>query len=118
MFEVTSSILAWVAVVMLQALLRFSLGVRTRCINNSTPSRASEREYVWIEDRSESSFESSSSSFDSHEEELESFNPRSSSYYHDEEEESSLDGDEPEMFFELLLQTGSEMMNVRIGGCG
>ena len=29
-------------------------------------------------------------------------------------EESSLDGDEPPVFFELLSQTGSEMMMVRI----
>ena len=28
-------------------------------------------------------------------------------------EESSLDGDEPPVFFELLDQTGGEMMNVR-----
>jgi hypothetical protein len=32
--------------------------------------------------------------------------------YEGEEEEESLDGDEPQLFFQLLSQTGSEMMNV------
>jgi hypothetical protein len=32
--------------------------------------------------------------------------------YEGVEEEESLDGDEPQLFFQLLSQTGSEMMNV------
>lgn len=32
----------------------------------------------------------------------------------DEERSESLDGDEPLLFFELLSQTGSEMMHVRL----
>jgi hypothetical protein len=34
--------------------------------------------------------------------------------YEGDEEEESLDGDEPQLFFQLLSQTGSEMMNVSV----
>jgi hypothetical protein len=113
MFEVTFSIFAWLGVVLVQAMVYFSLGAR----KGTRP--------VLVKEPSESSLISSSqdTSLSTHDDEvyrvqeLQSkekqviFTTRPHSY-EGEEEEESLDGDEPQVFFQLLSQTGSEMMNV------
>jgi hypothetical protein len=113
MFEVTFSIFAWLGVVLVQAMVYFSLGAR----KGTRP--------VLVKEPSESSLISSSqdTSLSTHDDEvyrvqeLQSkekqviFTTRPHSY-EGEEEEESLDGDEPQLFFQLLSQTGSEMMNV------
>jgi hypothetical protein len=138
MFEVTFSIFAWLGVVLVQAMVHFSLGARKRleeleshplegtllaeehpiCPDGSRP--------VLVKEPSESSLVSSSqdttlSTHDDDEvyqiQELQCkekqviLTTRPHSYEGDEEEES-LDGDEPQLFFQLLSQTGSEMVNV------
>lgn len=83
MLEVAAPILAWLSVVLLQALVHFSLG-------------AKKRESLQESDRDQGH----------------NLSPDLVIHTSDDDEEDSLDGDEPDVFFELLSQTGSEMMSV------
>jgi hypothetical protein len=136
MFEVTFSIFAWLGVVLVQAMVHFSLGARKRqeelesdplegaLLVEEHPIFPNGTRPVLVKEPSESSLLSSSlSTHDDevyHVQELQCkekqviFTTRSHSYEGDDEEES-LDGDEPQLFFQLLSQTGSEMMNVSTG---
>jgi hypothetical protein len=138
MFEVTFSIFAWLGVVLVQAMVHFSLGARKRLeeleshplegtlLAEEHPIFPDGSRPVLVKEPSESSLVSSSqdttlSTHDDDEvyqiQELQCkekqviLTTRPHSYEGDEEEES-LDGDEPQLFFQLLSQTGSEMVNV------
>jgi hypothetical protein len=141
MFEVTLSVLAWLGVIIVQAAIHFSLGARRRLeelerhplegtlLVEEHPIFPDGTRPVLVEEPSESSLFSSSQDMIlpnhdddevHHIQELQCkgkqaiFTTRPHFYEGDEEEES-LDGDEPQLFFQLLSQTGSEMMNVSTG---
>jgi hypothetical protein len=140
MFEVTFSIFAWLGVVLVQAMVHFSLGARKRLeeleghplegaiLVEAHPIFSGGTRPVLVKEPSESSLISSSqdTTLSIHDDEVYHvqelqckenqfiFTTRPHSYEGDEEEES-LDGDEPQLFFQLLSQTGSEMMNVSAG---
>jgi hypothetical protein len=128
MFEVTFSIFAWLGVVLVQAMVHFSLGARRRLeeleshplesalLVEEAPIFPEGSRPVLVEEPSETIFSN-------HDDEVYQvqelqckgkpvmLTTRPHSYEGDEEEEF-LVGDEPQLFFQLLSQTGSEMMNV------
>jgi hypothetical protein len=128
MFEVTFSIFAWLGVVLVQAMVHFSLGARrpleeleshpleSALLVEEHPIFPEGSRPVLVEEPSETIFSD-------HDDEVYQvqelqckgkpvmLTTRPHSYEGNEEEES-LDGDEPQLFFKLLSQTGSEMMNV------
>jgi hypothetical protein len=129
MFEVTLSIFAWVGVVLVQAMVHFSLGARKRLeeleshpLENALlveehPIFPDESRPVLVEEPSESSFCNQDDEVYHTKQELQCEGEQvilttRPHFYEGDEEEESLDGDEPQLFFQLLSQTGSEMINV------
>jgi hypothetical protein len=150
MLELPLSIFVWLAVIFFQALVHYRfVGLRRRVISkydteNPPPSvqldgrqqRSSSKEASNVEAKETSSKETESPSRTGHEEcqQATSTPPplnaapmvppphalSSDDERNKEEQEGSLDGDEPELFFRLLEQTGSEMTNVSVklaGSC-
>lgn len=102
MFEGTISYLAWMGVVLIQAVVHYSiLGARSR--------RGAEEADVTV--RMDEEKEQSSAKPLAADDQVPRMMPHVTPS-EDEDEEESFDGDEPQMFFELLEQTGSEMMKV------
>lgn len=99
--EITLSSFAWIGVVLLNAFVHYSLKYRKKRADDDVPAldasplvleRNLKSANVSIVSDGAVTAETVGQSFD--------------------EEDDSLDGDEPEIFFELLAQTGSEMMSV------
>ena len=92
--DIVFSIFAWVSVVLFQAVVHYAFG------------RKREQEEALTERPS------SSDSSDSEEDDSVREQQILLSKSREEDGEEALDGDEPEEFFELLSQTGSEMASV------
>jgi hypothetical protein len=114
MIEATLSYLAWFSVVLFQAVVHFwILDSRKRVDEQGSPQ---------TEVGALGFNETNASKINPREEEapLNEQIPRMVPHTpvsEDEDEDESFDGDEPQVFFELLEQTGSEMMKVRTNSC-
>jgi hypothetical protein len=114
--EAPLSIVCWISVILLQAMLHFSLEARKRLNDDSKSSS--------LDDDDANNNNQAPALMIRHEEVAAVEGPcvgkhdddpgmklvRLSS--EDDDGDESLDGDEPQIFFRLLSQTGSEMMNV------
>jgi hypothetical protein len=131
MFEVTFSIFAWLGVILVQAMVHFSLGARRRLEeveSHPLESALLVEEHPIFPDGSrpvlvEEPIEIILSNHDDEVYQIQELQCKEKQVmlktrphcYEGDEEEESLDGDEPQLFFRLLSQTGSEMMNVSTG---
>jgi hypothetical protein len=98
MVESTISLLAWMVVILIQAIIHyFILGARRRGDDGEVPVLKE------VEEQNQSV-----SKQEATDEPIPRMMPHAIS--EDEDEEESFDGDEPQMFFELLEQTGCEMI--------
>jgi hypothetical protein len=115
MFETTIMWVAWIGVVIVQAVVHFwILDSRKRLDDDEVPSPTHPVNEVNNNDNAEISSKSNQ-----HEEKASDFDqvPRMVPHIpgaedEDDDEQESFDGDEPQVFFELLEQTGSEMIKV------
>lgn len=102
MFESTISVLAWMSVILFQAVVHYHISGAHR--------RRGEEEAVVPALNEENEMKQSFSSTEIADDPMPHMMPYAVG--EEEDEDESLDGDEPRMFFELLEQTGSEMMRV------
>lgn len=110
MIEATLSYLAWFSVVLFQAIVHFWI--------LDSRKRADEQGSLHTENAAHTFNETNACKVHPPEDEtpLNEQIPRMVPHTpvsEDEDEDESFDGDEPKVFFELLEQTGSEMMKVR-----
>lgn len=107
MIEATLSYLAWFSVVLFQAIVHFwILDSRKRTDDDCVPLTAVDN------DTYESKSDPQQLERKTEDDPIPRMVPHTP-LSEDEEEDESFDGDEPKVFFELLEQTGSEMMKVR-----
>ena len=113
--EITLSSFAWLGVVLIQALVHYTLTLRRKYLDEEDGPAMDASPLVLERTQGKLNTEASVSS--------EGVETAASSSHSVEdldgdevEDVDSLDGDEPEYFFELLSQTGSEMMSVRFPG--
>lgn len=100
MIELTLSVLAWVGVVLVQAIIHYSvIGARRRIEDDDG---------LLLSDAEEEQSELKGGGLP------QTVNEATVDAHKTNENEEAFDGDEPQMFFQLLEQTGSEMMNVSI----
>lgn len=108
MLEASISYLAWFGVYLIQAMVHyFIFGTRRRADEEG---RVPEINGVPLKDENEQIAPALEMV---HESRTSRMIPHATSSEDEDEEDESFDGDEPQIFFELLKQTGSEMMRVR-----
>lgn len=115
MIEATLSYLAWFSVVLFQAIVHFwILDSRKRVEEEDSP----QAEAALVASNASNSNKIDHPNDEARRDDQIPHMVPHTPVSEDEEEDESFDGDEPKVFFELLEQTGSEMMKVRITPIG